>query len=548
MNASKCLDGTALRKGYTPLVTNDEAISSQTQLALLSSRPFFTLLWDAKLSHLSNIDVSGTMSVSKSNLFPILPYTIRDSRYQSLVRVRILPTIVPQGANMISAPSYQSQGWTISDHPEGKRYAQSKTQSGITIVTEARVADPGVSDQLNAWVAVICDMITEENVQFQETSHLFLEIHENSGTCNYYFADHGLRTIFWLQSVDTISVRLPNSLSSDHLQYSLEENYWIHVELFPETASQYSAIALNELQVSFLHARADALTSNEPITPSFPYTAEQSQKFIELLQCSQGHASSPYVTTFVARLWATIMNHRFFICAGEDLYRLSSDQCVLERPDSERGWLSTMISKALFGIPDVHRGEIETLWVDQLAYSSFHLASWRKHISNTAEDLKQKMSWTFTLLGLNVAVMSIPASHALTKASLLLGFLGLSIAFFLLQVQQSLIDADAATAAKYLKDWNTRYGFLPIAIVHSLPQALFIWAFLLLAIQGFWMTFADLPLPLILATFLPVAAMLVIAFVVIRKAVYPRQKVVKDPAPQAPIPLSSLSFCTATTS
>jgi hypothetical protein len=87
-------------------------------------------------------------------------------------------------------------------------------------------------------------------------------------------------------------------------EHSLEENYWIHVELFPETASQYSAVALNELQVSFLHARAgkagnrnishsprndkpylDALTSE---TPTFPYTAKQSQEFIELLQCSKG--------------------------------------------------------------------------------------------------------------------------------------------------------------------------------------------------------------------------------------------------------------------
>jgi len=84
----------------------------------------------------------------------------------------------------------------------------------------------------------------------------------------------------------------------------LEENYWIHVELFPETASQYAAIALNELQVTFLHARAgearhhqfssapgsdrqrlDALTSE---TPTFPYTADQSQNFIELLQRSKG--------------------------------------------------------------------------------------------------------------------------------------------------------------------------------------------------------------------------------------------------------------------
>ena len=62
------------------------------------------------------------------------------------------------------------------------------------------------------------------------------------------------------------------------------------------------------------------------------------------------------------------------------------------------------------------------------------------------------------------------------------------------------------------------------------------------------MTFSDLPLPLILATFLPVAAVLVIAFVVIRKAVYPRQKVVKDSAPRAPVPSYPFGFCIATTS
>jgi hypothetical protein len=84
----------------------------------------------------------------------------------------------------------------------------------------------------------------------------------------------------------------------------LQENYWVHVELFPETASQYSLTALNELQLIFLHARAgeagsllitfapgddrrhlDALTSE---TPTFPYPAEQSEEFIDLLQRGKG--------------------------------------------------------------------------------------------------------------------------------------------------------------------------------------------------------------------------------------------------------------------
>jgi hypothetical protein len=103
---------------------------------------------------------------------------------------------------------------------------------------------------------VIHNVINEEHFRLPETSQLFLEMHQDSGTCNYYFAQHDLRTIFWLHALDTISVGLPYSFSSSHLQYALQENYWIHVELFPVTASLYSLTALNELQVIFLHARA----------------------------------------------------------------------------------------------------------------------------------------------------------------------------------------------------------------------------------------------------------------------------------------------------
>ena len=35
----------------------------------------------------------------------------------------------------------------------------------------------------------------------------------------------------------------------------MQNNYWIHVELFPETASEYSAAALDDLSIILLHAR-----------------------------------------------------------------------------------------------------------------------------------------------------------------------------------------------------------------------------------------------------------------------------------------------------
>jgi hypothetical protein len=54
--------------------------------------------------------------------------------------------------------------------------------------------------------------------------------------------------------------------------------------------------------------------------------------------------------------------------------------------------------------------------------------------------------------------MSIPATHALTKASLLLCFLGLAVAFFLLQVQKSLIDADATTAVSIVSPCYSEFS------------------------------------------------------------------------------------------
>jgi hypothetical protein len=444
--------------------------------------------------------------------------------------VRVSPIVVPLGAHQVSAPSYQSQGWTISAHPEGKRYAHIKSQAGIAVITEAHVTEPGVSDQLNAWLAVIYDIITEENITLPESSNLFLELHQDSNTCNYYFAQHDRRTIFWLHALDTTSVGLPPSFSSNHLQYSLEENYWIHVELFPETASQYSSIALNELLVAFLHARADALTSE---TPTFPYTAAQSQEFIELLQISKDHASSPYIITYVARLWATVANHRFFIHFGEDHCRLSSDQSTLEVPDNKQSLILAIISKTLlFGLPREHQANFESLWVDQVYY----ISPGRKYFHRTIEMLSPMMSWFLALLIANVLMIQAYSISCLTRSSLLLCSVGLIMTLILLQEQRRLVDSNATTAATYLDDRNTTsYGFQPIAIVYSLPQALFVWALLLFTFQGFWVTFAGLSTPFpysLLSTLFPIA----VVCACIWRVLHPSQKPLEEPMLSAAVP------------
>jgi len=127
-------------------------------------------------------------------------------------------------------------------------------------------------------------------------------------------------------------------------------------------------------------------------------------------------------------------------------------------------------------------------------------------------------------------MMRISSFPSLTKLSLMLCVLGLTVTLILLREQRRLVCTKATTSvsgamplhsviavnfdvrqAVYLDDRITSYVFQPIAIVHSLPQALFVWALLLFAIQHFWMAFAGLPLTFLLSASLPVAAVLLMA-------------------------------------
>ena len=108
-------------------------------------------------------------------------------------------------------------------HPEGKRYSHNKPEEGLSVVTEADIVDPGVTEQIEGWRTFILACATKDNICLSESSELFLEVEPNSGDCYYWFADHVQRSIFWLHSVDTQAVGLPNprSKGGSSLQVSL---------------------------------------------------------------------------------------------------------------------------------------------------------------------------------------------------------------------------------------------------------------------------------------------------------------------------------------
>lgn len=124
------------------------------------------------------------------------------------------------GTHFYPRPSYGSQGWTVSIHPEGKRYAYNTTKDGISVVTEAQITEPGVAELLESSVAMLRALADQENVQLPATTEIFLEIDQDTETCSYWFADHAHRTVFWLHPLDTDASGLPESHSKRHLRES----------------------------------------------------------------------------------------------------------------------------------------------------------------------------------------------------------------------------------------------------------------------------------------------------------------------------------------
>jgi hypothetical protein len=100
-----------------------------------------------------------------------------------------------------------------------------------------------------------------------------------------------------------------------------------------------------------------------------------------------------------------IANHRFFTHFGEAHCRMSSNQSIVDLPERKRSLILSAISLALFGLPNERRESLEGLWVDALTYTS----AWRKYISNTVEDLKQRIIWvsSFTAIGYTLAYDSV---------------------------------------------------------------------------------------------------------------------------------------------
>jgi hypothetical protein len=105
------------------------------------------------------------------------------------------------------------QQWSACIQPEGKEYFY--RDSGLPVVTEARMYDPNIANKVCAWATEVETQARNQGLEIEKILELFLEIDENN--CSYYLVDRGTATIFWLTEYSTTELGLQPAVSDSHL-------------------------------------------------------------------------------------------------------------------------------------------------------------------------------------------------------------------------------------------------------------------------------------------------------------------------------------------
>ncbi|GBE84018.1 hypothetical protein SCP_0510780 [Sparassis crispa] len=428
--------------------------------------------------------VAFTQTATKECSQSLRPTTSsRTSRYSSSKRVTPGHKAIAPGLQSYAAkpePAYLPAGWSVHTHPEGQVYFS--YESEISVVTEADLYSHEVQEKIAHWVAVVNSVLVERKTHVPRTAELFLELDSTGDSCFYYLVDHTARVEFWLQEITTdlqVLLDLPESVSDSHMRLALEELYWTHVEYFPSHHSKPLDLSADQLAGVFIHARTDQMTSD---FSTFPYDAGQCTCFLDSIRSAQACILSPHSVCVIARLWVVVAHHRFITHFGQKTARLSRDQSILDTPPTRRGWLFALCSRILFSIPAAYAEQLDLLYLDNLVYVS----QWRDAMAAYRAEWKLFVSWALALMMINtVSLVSPYGSCVIACVSIALCYIAILCAVFLLVRLHGAAMYIASDAATYLDDTRReRIGFQAIALIYSMPKALFLWALGVSSLQG----------------------------------------------------------------
>lgn len=401
---------------------------------------------------------------------------LRNDRYNTTEMVYPTSVNIVAGVHSTACliePKYLPMSWAHHVNPEGANYYVNNA-GAVCVVTDAPLHKQDIREKIHASVEKIHILVEHLGFKLPADCELYIKPCSTSDKVSYYFVDHDSQTEFWLQNVDSEELDIPDVSSIEHLKYILQEHYWTHVEYFPHRS--VSTKHRDELVNMLRHAQVDQLTSD---SSTFPYDAEHCINFLALIEGSD--IDNPYMTCVIARLWIVISQQRFTQFYSEDHARLCRFQRRFELSPVVQDIKAQICSALLFGMPSSIQKDLEQLFVDRIVYGMH----WRKFM------MTQERSWresaylsagliTATAIALRFSRSLLCLTTGAVSLMLSLGALGSSIALLQRYVKGG--EMNAATAAQHITEVeHDKYGFGPIAAIHSLPRALIYWTLVALA-------------------------------------------------------------------
>lgn len=375
-------------------------------------------------------------------------------------------------------PQYYPPGWRSYIHPEGAPYFH--RTSRLNVVTGEDLSSVAAS-HIYYWSDEVVKCLKEIEIPLSDSFELYLEFNEDEISCGYYIADHSKQCIFWLESVDTGNVGMDPGVSLDHIRYNFDGAYWLHVEFFPCHTGIPTDGVVDRLLSTLTHAQGDALTSD---VSTFPYSAEESARFIKLLKPYRGKQIDGHVLCIVARLNSFIASYKHLNHFGQLHCRLSRDQSIIDAEPSRTHWLSSALSRTLFGVPASFVDRFERLFLDGMVYTK----DFREFFENCQEERRLFVNLSFGAMLmhflLNVTGVGL---KFLSPFGLACGLLSTMSGVVLYSQHQGISRGTAGEGYAYLSERrHDTYGFQYLALLFSLPKAMFYWSIALFVPQVFF--------------------------------------------------------------
>ncbi|KAF8814748.1 hypothetical protein BYT27DRAFT_7205702 [Phlegmacium glaucopus] len=435
-------------------------------------------------------------ALDHSRIYPVAPENFQ--RYEKRRRIPNKATRVEMKPMLTDfSDRLDPPGWTLCTHPEGACYFYNAEKR---IFTDVDLYDSDFFQRIVLHIGIIEAFITRNHILIPEETDLVLDISLDTNetyVTDYYFANHQLRTIFFLDHFS--SDLLPNweeikGISSGrHLKYEMEAQYWCHCVTYPN-ALQLTDNLVCELRDIVMHFIGDSMTS--PYTTA-PYTLDDLYRILSLADGLKENVGKPYsgCTSLLSRFMFVFTHMKFLHFYGQPEARLNRDQSVYGTRTNKRTWFIKTISILLFSAPDVHLKLLQKMWVDGI----MHKAVWETSLKKVNEEWREFILYATVLLNANVAFLGnqspdsnrSPAqisSYCSTTASIGSIILGL-----LLVRQNQTKNRDTAVDAQRFLRTRAHHllGLETLAIMFSLPYALLMWSmvsflvsFLLLCLQN----------------------------------------------------------------